>query len=167
MNTAKKLVTPTLYTIAKESMESANCDETRALRLMMDRVRHEKGLFESILTTACREWIREIRAAHNSAKWNGTARYVTSIDKTSRGARLEAYAEWALMDTRLPNGKRLGDAMKQDIEDAAETYRKKATTEAHKARWYDLIARKIGSQPVAKVLTEKQLQQLQKDAEDE
>lgn len=167
----KLVETPGIYELARESLDSAKGDELRALILMSARVRTDPMLFDCVVQIACKTCLDSIRIADNRRAWIDSAtERSAAIDLTQRGMRARALiGEGArlLMDLRLPNGTRLGEAKRPDLDDAIDFYTKRIATEAHKVRWFKAIARRIGNDPVERVLKEKDIRKLQADCEDE
>lgn len=70
-----------------------------------------------------------------------------------------------LLDSRLPSGKRLGDATREDVAQAAEFYAGRATIMAGRATFYRTVGEKLrGKKTVAQVWTAAQLEEI-RDAE--
>jgi hypothetical protein len=115
------------------------------------------ALFERLVTPlihqAVEGAIRFVHIRSNRSAWKGTA--------TSSGDGLEALAESLLASFRLPGGILLREATASDLKDAANFYRSQANTMAHKARWFDAIAARIGRKKVGDVLDEAAVRELQ------
>ncbi len=153
----------TWRTFAADAFEQHGRDSEKASAYMAQQLAPGSVLFEKLvrpmIVSAIREVVGAARKTHNKKVWLVRAQPQT-------GNRLEDLVV-SLLDTVLPNNVKLRDATSADLKDAAHSYRAQANTMAHKARWFDLIAQRVGTKTVAQVFGEDEveLRRLQKKAE--
>jgi hypothetical protein len=161
---------PGAYTIARECLDSAKGDAVRAARLMRDRVKNDPVLAPALIEIACKECISQVRLNNNRVAWEAAMPPVTRHTFSNGHHRIKALVRetaLSIMDTELPNHKRLGDASAADLDFAIDHYGKSLRTMSHKVRFWTLIRKKIGGSVVEKVFKEKDLIKLKKEAEHE
>ena len=109
-----------------------------ALMAVLDTPEFQATLQPVIL----RAWCRDQVEAHVGALRLAAVR---SVGQSSwEGARLRQVINANLFDFPLPGGKRLADANSLEIMDGANHYRGSAEDAAHKARWLDRVAKRVG-----------------------
>lgn len=79
----------------------------------------------------------------------------------NRVAALSRANAVSLYDMRLPSGKRLGDATRDDVAAASADYASRAQWNADKARFFNAVARRMGNTgTVSSALTAAQLEEI-------
>jgi hypothetical protein len=143
-----------------------------ALPPLVDRVMADDELREVA--------IRELVTAHCERHLNSEmqARYNAERRKTGGGplaekrtgavalaAHAQAVAASLMDDFKLPNGKKLGDATRYDLDAALAVYRIQSDDAAIKHRWMRLVQQCLsGSQTVRERLTDERLAELREEA---
>jgi len=153
---------------AKAAYDNAGGDLKKSVVGLEAMVRKDRGLrdalTEPLIAQACYDAVR--RACHTDRKsvWKEpTERLVKG--RTTGSARVVHLAAGNLMMFPLPGGKKLGEATRGEIGEAATFYEKQAGDMTVKARWLRLVAQSIPSGKTARdALTDKRLRELQVEA---
>ena len=151
---------------AKACLREAGGDVASAAILLERRVMGDKKLkaarLDPRVADACHQAIAlEIRKDRERV-WTPP-----NVDRPgmTQQDRVRILAASNLLTFPLPGGKRLGDATRPEIEDAAEFYRKQSNDMAHKATWLRLVAQSIpDGKRAGAVLTDARLRELQQEA---
>lgn len=127
--------------IARECLEAANGDVRTATIILLNRCDKDLQLYKTIagplMRTACYEEIRKVCRKDRRAIWHMPQ--PTAQEQRGRVIALNN----TLMDFRLPDGTRLGDAKHSNIMAASEFYRKQGRDMTVKAVWLEMIAKKV------------------------
>jgi hypothetical protein len=100
----------------------------------------DRVVLTALLPRILRSWCKE-QILHRMSELRAS---VTAIDTAESSARLRAVVAMTLFDFPLPGGKRLGDANRDEIAEAADQYARQAQTISHRARWLTVVAEKVG-----------------------
>ena len=154
---------PSVAETARECLEKAGGDVRKATPLMVERVKASRVLRDALtaplLSNACYDAI--------SAECRQQRRHVwtpPNYTADGNGARVIALAT-SLLDFPLPGGKRLAEASRGEVAQAADFYATQAADMSHKGRWLRLVAQSVREdQRVADALDELRLAELQKEA---
>jgi len=103
------------------------------------------------LSRACYELVRKVQRSNRAAIWTAP-----NYTQGGNGQRVLNHAR-TLLDFPLPNGIKLRDAKKGDLEEAAWFYREQSEDMDSKAKWLAAIAEKVGRKKVSSVFTAEQL----------
>ncbi len=149
--------------LAREALESVDGIVPDAVDALYQRLINDKTLLAVFLPAMVRAWCASMVGTATSLKrassWKPQA-------PQHNAARLNAAIRTTLMSFPLPKGKRLGDASKDDLQDAIGHYSRISDDAAWKGRWLSKIATAIGNaHRVEDVMTEDQLQSLQNETE--
>lgn len=155
-------------TCARLALAESKGDPGKATEKLVARVRKDKALREAILDPlveyACNQAVmREVRVNR------GNVWVPPSPERLARmpdAERVRALANGTLLMFPLPGGKRLGEATREEVAEAARFYERQAGDMAHKARWLQLVAQSIPDGKTAgKVLSDERLRDLQTEAQ--
>lgn len=120
--------------------------------------RKDKALYDYLtdpyLSQACYNAIRGLCRSERRLIYTAP-----NYTKGGNGHRVEIHGR-SLLDFPLPGGKRLRDATRQDLLEAADFYRKQAADMASKAAWLEKISERVGKKTVGEKLTSEQLEAL-------
>lgn len=150
--------------LAKAAFEASGGDQVKAARLLQEDVLSEPrkyhALMDPLVKEACNMAVSDYVRERRSKVWNAPA-------PANDADRVRALAEGnALMFFLLPGGKRLAEATKADVLEAADRYRKQADDMAAKATWLERIAAKLkGNKTVEHFFDEDQLRSLREEIE--
>jgi hypothetical protein len=131
--------TPIEWAVARAwDNAQSNEDACEALLAMMER---DPELYRLIMqpnarTTAMAR-VCAFKRAERAAIWHRPSDPDRRVHLLARSNRL------SLLDLRLPSGKRLGDATKIEVLEAAQTYDDLAASNESKAVWLKRIAKKM------------------------
>lgn len=150
---------------AADALQAADGDVRKATEAMLAAVRKSRrlrdALTEPLLETACYAAITAQCRKQRSRIWTPP-----NYSEAGNGDRVIALAR-TLLDFPLPGGRRLGDATRAEVVDAARFYTSHAEDMAHKARWLARVAEAVpDGQRVADALDEARLARLQEDSRD-
>jgi hypothetical protein len=151
---------------ARLALAEASGDVGKATIILLERVRKDKALrhelLEPLVEYACHQAVsRELRSNRANVWSPPSAR---TLERMSHADRVTALAAGTLLMFPLPGGKRLGEAVRDEISQAAVFYDRLATDTSHKARWLRLVAQSIPSgKTVRDTLTDDRLRELQKE----
>ena len=147
--------------IARKALASSEGDLSKATEKMEKAVRANPTLFNELMWPlvhdACYDKLRSLVRTDREKIWTAP-----NYTQGGNGRRLHALAS-TLLDFPLPNGKRMRDASKADLVEAATFYGTQAKDMSHKARWLDAIAARVGRKKVGDVLSAEQLAKLQEE----
>lgn len=133
-------------------------DMPAAYRALYAEMVADQARLNEVLPSILMAWVREQIGAHVGAIRIAS---IPMPDATSRGDRLRSVIASTLFDFPLPGGKRLGDANAAEILEGAGSYHRNAADAAHKARWLEAVAGRVGRRNCAeKALTLAQLEAL-------
>lgn len=155
---------------AKQALDAANGDVQIATKAFEHTIRNERdlrdALVDPLIATACYDAIRKICHTERRQVWKPPVEKLVP-GKVTGSARVVQLAAGNLLMFPLPGGKKLGEATRQEISDAAGFYSQQAGDMSHKARWLQLIAQSVPSdKTVGEVLTDNRLRELQREASD-
>lgn len=138
-------------------------DVAEATQELMDAAKNNHELYvyltEPFLQQACYNVVRSRYRSERRQLWTAP-----NYDQGGNGHRVREHAR-SLLDFPLPNGKRLRDATRADLLEAAEFYGKQAANMTAKAEWLQRVADIIGRKRVENALSEQQLQALRVECE--
>lgn len=149
----------------KQAFDASGGDVVRASQMLAEMATQNQELYllltESYLKQACYDSVRKHCQSVRARIWNAP-----NYEQSGKNSKVRALRHAnMLMDLPLPNGKRIGDATKADLLDAADAYNKQASKMTAEAAWWRMIATRInGKQMVKNVLTEKHLRALKEKA---
>lgn len=155
---------------AKAAFDAANGDVQIATKAFEQTVRGNRDLRDQLLdplvSTACYDAIRRVCHQERRQVWKAPV-HQPAVYRGSDAARVVQLAAGNLLMFPLPGGKKLGEASRQEISDAAGFYAQQAGDMAHKARWLQLIAQSVpADKTVGDVMTDERLRELQAEARD-
>ena len=154
---------------ARKAVKEAKGDQRLAVDILEAAVRKDQRLRDAILDPLLREACstvvsREIRTERREV-WTPTAPTRTESLGRSGASRVVQLAAGNLLMFPLPGGKKLAEATRAEIAEAAGFYDRQAGDMAHKARWLRLVAQSVpAAKTVGDVLTDKRLRELQEAA---
>lgn len=153
---------------ARAALDAAGGDvreATRALELSVRgnrRLRDE--LTDPLLATACYTAVTAQCRVERRKVWTPPVERLVA-NRTTGSHRVVQLAAGTLLMFPLPGGKKLGDATREEISEAAGFYEAQAGDMATKARWLRLVAQSVpGEKRAGEALTEKRLRELQEAA---
>lgn len=159
---------------ARKALNGASGDLRQAALALEAKVRNNASLraalTEPLIAGACYDAVRVQVKDARAVSWKGREPVVAAHPAAAdQSTRVVALARGTLLMFPLPTGgKKLGEATRAEIAEAAEFYEKQATDMGQKSRWLRLVAQSIPTnQKAGEVLTEKRLRELQKAARDE
>lgn len=151
--------------LAESALDQAKQDVLAATAIMVEHIQGDDTLYhllmDKLLRTACYDVIAALCRQRNQVIWETPRR--TAAEEAKSVSAAASAAKHALMNTILPDGVRLGDALKEDVEAHADFYLKQGKTMLVKGQWLTLIAKAMDGHtktPVKKILTETKLQNL-------
>lgn len=122
-----------------------------------------KMLMRPLVRQACYDLLRSICRKERREIW--TAPKLTAEGTQPTVKSLAIGTKNSLFNFPLPGGKRLGDALKCEVDEAATFYSLQANANAARARWLSAIAERMpASKTVSSVFTERRLADLQATA---
>lgn len=150
---------------AVEALVGADGDVKAATAVLLKKVRQSRqlrdALTEPLLEQACYNAITAQCRRQRRQIWTPP-----NYEAGGNGDRVIALAR-SLLDFPLPGGRRLGEATRDEVVDAARFYAAQADDMTHKARWLARVAEALSdAQCVADALDEARLAELQKEARD-
>lgn len=153
---------------ARAALTQANGDVQAATRLLEARVRRERklrdALTDPLLAEACYSAVRLQCRATRRQIWTPSAA-VAERTRREGAARVVQIATAALLAFPLPGGKKLGEATRAEIAEAASFYEAQSQDMGAKARWLRLVAQAVtGRKKAGTCLTEERLRELQDEA---
>lgn len=168
---AKIKSTAPIRNLAAKCFEESGDNTANARVLMASRIRSDKALtqifLDHCLERACIDWVHAVVHALRAR----SVAVVANPDRAQTDGGLVSLAAGNRLDFRLWNGKRLGDATRQEIIDSADRYKAQARTMGITARWLELVAKEMNQHPedtmAQDVLAPEKLDQLQAEAEHE
>jgi hypothetical protein len=153
-------VNETIETIAADALKTAEGDLQEATAAMAKKISAKKNaelyraLMDPLVRRACYDKIAEIGRQERERVWNQPS-LETVRDAI---AALAAGTRKSLMAFTLPGGRRLGDALREDVTRAAQFYVSQSADMAVKGRWLYMIAKALkAGQKVADAMTEEKL----------
>lgn len=160
---------------AKQALVDAEGDAKSAVDLLEAAVRKDfelrMVLTDPLIRGACSDAVRAQIRTERKSSWTSQPKALPSPAKTPAGepaaqvARVTKLAEGNLLMFPLPGGKRLQDASRKEITEAADFYEKQSDDMGTKARWLRLVAQSLpGRKTVGEVLTDDRLRELQAEA---
>jgi len=127
---------------ARRAMDGA-ASYREGAQVLLDMAERDPTLMSAIIDPwklrAAEEAVGLAMKTFRRRTWESTQR---QIDPNRVAALIQSNREM-LMDFPLPGGLALRDATKDDVTAAALFYSTQATNMGHKARWLDLIAKKV------------------------
>ena len=170
MITAQKKAEPKdpVADAAKSALEAANGDVKAATAVLEKQVRGDRALRDTLtdplISNACYDAIRRQCHVERRQVWAPPAEKLVATGVTG-AHRVVKLAAGNLLTFPLPGGKKLGEATRDDVAEAASFYKSQSEDMGHKARWLQLIGQSIpADKTVADVLTDKRLRELQSEA---
>ncbi|HEX2554249.1 MAG TPA: hypothetical protein VHL98_11135 [Microvirga sp.] len=139
-----------------------------ATAMLEEAVRRSRSLRDALtepfIAQACYDAIRgQVRTERKTVWSPPPAKRVA--DAAAGAERVVQLASGTLLMFPLPGGKRLGEATREDITEAAEFYSRQAGDMAVKARWLQLIGQSVPpNRKVQEILTDERLRELQEAA---
>ena len=153
---------------AKAALSAANGDVREATRAMENAVRSNRKLRDELtdplLSNACYTAVSAQCRVERRKVWTPPAEKLVA-NRTTGSHRVVQLAAGTLLMFPLPGGKKLGEATREEIAEAAQFYDAQATDMSVKARWLRLVAQSVpGNKTAGDVLTDKRLRELQEAA---
>ena len=158
---------------ARRALDDANGDAREAARMLEQAARTASPLREALtdplIAGACWDAVRGQVRKERAAIWTtpNVASGPTAKPQAlaAQADRVVQLATGTLRMFPLPGGKRLGEATRQEIAEAAHFYERQAGDMAHKARWLQLVAQSVpDGRSAGEVLTDQRLAELQAEA---
>lgn len=145
--------------VAQHCLRTCGNDIAKAQTMMASLVHGHPPLFAKLMfplvENACYDALRSVLRADRAQIWTAP-----NYTQAGNGSRLDSLAR-SMLDIPLPNGTLLRHAHKEDLLDAAKFYMTQAKDMAHKAKWLQTIAKRVGSKTVGEKFTDVALRQLQ------
>ena len=137
----------TFSDIAREMLDEAGGDTSVAIARLQARIAEDEALRISIAGAAIRVLVAEgvtlkMRLDRKTIWDNATKKGDTPKPKTSVSALANGIRE-SLLDFPLAGGKRLRDAVREEVEAQAQLYAATSRDAGHKARWLTAIATRM------------------------
>jgi hypothetical protein len=156
----------TLRDAAKAALLQAGGDVRRATDALAARAMDEpeflKAHYAEIIRTASYDAVSGAIRAERAIVWNTPQ--PTTIERRAQVTALASGTVRTLLDFPLPGGKRLGDATRGEVGEAADLYGSQARDMAWKARWLAHVAQSVpDGKRVADVLTAERLEELRQE----
>lgn len=153
---------------AKAALDAAGGDVREATRAMERKVRQDRilrdELTDPLIGTACYSAVAAQCRQDRRKVWAAPNETVAS-HRAAGANRVVQLASGTLLMFPLPGGKKLGEATRDEIAEAARFYESQAGDMATKARWLRLVAQSVpGDSKASDVLTDKRLRELQEVA---
>lgn len=153
---------------ARKALADAGGDVRVATRAMEAVVRANRrlrdDLTEPLLSNACYAAVTAQCRVERRKVWTPPAERLVA-NRTTGSHRVVQLATGTLLMFPLPGGKKLGEATRDEIAEAAQFYETQASDMSVKARWLRLVAQSVpGDQKAADVLTDRRLRELQEAA---
>lgn len=148
----------TIRQIIDSASDVADATEKLEAAARKDKALREY-LTEPYLSRACYEAVRSEYRAERAVLWTAP-----NYTQGGNGNRVREHAR-SLLDFPLPNGKRLRDAKRADLLEAAEFYAKQAANMQSKADWLSRIAEIVGRRKVENALSEHDVAALREEFE--
>ncbi len=151
---------------AKQALEGPETRQQAADRLL-EMAHEDPGLYKALVAlmeqTAALRAVNGVVGSQRRAVWSAPQRpddaAPAASDRLRSATRSNSYT---LFDFRLPGTNMpLRDAKRADLIEASRFYRSRADDAAHKARWLDAIADRVGRKRVGNALSESELERLQ------
>jgi len=168
---AKKLDTRDLVAeAARAAFDAADGDIRVATAKMEQAVRGNRhlrdALTEPLISNACYTAVSAQCRSERKRVWTPPARTERfTPSKVSGAFRVTQLAAGTLLMFPLPGGKKLGEATREEISEAASFYEAQAGDMATKARWLRLVAQSMPTTAKAcDVLSDDRLRELQEAA---
>jgi hypothetical protein len=135
----------------KEAIEAAwdGADSVKqACENMLRMMENDRALYRAVMHP--HEWsvvnglIGDAKRGQRKNIWNKTvANWQRPVAPDERAKVLAQINSLTIMDMRLRSGKRLGDAMKEEVVDERDYYSKMSDHMADKARFFGIVAEKM------------------------
>lgn len=127
--------------LIRNAWEAHEGDMPAAIDALALRITTDAELRATLMAPIIRAWCRDQISAYV-----GSLRVaaVETTRESQRGERLRSVIGMTLFDFPLPGGKRLGDANAAEIAEGAQAYAETAADAAHKSRWLQAVAAKVG-----------------------
>lgn len=167
---AQKVVEPeaevTLRSEAQAALQNAGGDVTAATEALTARVLKDPDFISihmsDVVKTACYQAVASVMRSERRVVW--TTPQPTSVERRAQVNALAAGGQRTLMDFPLPGGKKLGEAFRPEVAEAATLYGSQARDMAWKSRWLELVAQSLpDGKPVRVALTPERLAELQQE----
>lgn len=148
---------------ARIALATADGEVRRATDLLYERAMTDQAFldhhFREAIRTACYAAVSGCVRQERRAVF--AMPQPTSPERRAQINALASGSIRSLMDFPLPGGKRLGDATRGEVSEAADAYGKQARDMAWKSRWLGHIAQSLpDGKRVADVLTDERLEEL-------
>jgi len=159
MQTSQTLAPETRLSDAiSDAWDGTDTNEQAADNLLA-AMRRDPALYALAMAPVEREVALRLTAEHKRQRrayiWSRPAQPDNRVIALARSNAV------TVLDMRLPSGKRLGDARRDDVMDAAQSYNQAAKYHASKGRFFAAVARKLkGTRCVADVWTAAALEAL-------
>lgn len=152
----------TLTGLAAQILEQAGGDRSRATQLMVDRLRDDPEVGQTIIDRALKIAAAQAIAhvlAYRRTRILTQSPHERSLVTQKASDRAVAFASARLAEFPLPSGKRLGDATRDDLQIAVTTFQRGIATLGRRANWLLLIAQKMPPlKTVGEVFSEQDLE---------
>lgn len=148
--------------LAQEAMDQCGGDVLVATELLEGMANNDADVWHALtadrLKTACYDACRGICRGERRVIWNSPG-----YDAGGKGERIKQHSA-TLMDWPLPGGKKLRDANKDDLLEAAGFYSAQASKMQAVSMWLERVADKVKSKTVGQTLTDDQLRSLRDES---
>lgn len=153
---------------ARAALDAAAGDVREATRAMEQKVRQDRrlrdDLTDPLLATACYTAVTMQCRVERRKVWSPPAEKLVA-SRVTGAHRVVQLATGTLLMFPLPGGKKLGEATREEIGEAATFYETQSKDMGVKARWLRLVAQSVpGDKTAADVLSDKRLRELQEAA---
>lgn len=159
----------TVRSFARDLMAESDNDVTKAKRLARERLSCDHALREELtrplIEAAIDSALDTEWRALRMASWH-KPRVLQTGELSTPSPRLRAGYEQMLMDYQMPEGKRLRDCTKAELEKWSALMLEQGKTTMERGRWFALIASELPRRDalVGKALAEADLKRLQRKA---
>lgn len=153
---------------ARAALAEANGDVREATKKLEASVRGNRRLRDELtdplISNACYTAVTAQCRVERRKVWSPPAEKLVA-SRVTGAHRVVQLATGTLLMFPLPGGKKLGEATREEIAEAAQFYETQATDMGVKARWLRLVAQSVpGNKTAADVLSDKRLRELQEAA---
>ena len=157
---------PTLHPHAKAALNEAGGNVRQATDILVARAIEDREFlqqhFHEVIRRACYDAVAACVRQERRAVW--VMPQPTTEQRRRQIVSMAEGVRQTLHDFPLPGGKRLGDATREEVIEAAEFFGKQARDMAWKSRWLAHVAQSVPpGRKVADVLTPERLEELRQE----
>lgn len=162
----KKEESPTLRSHAAAALAAAGGNVSAATAALAERAMNDKAFlrayYSEVIQTACYEAVASCVRQERRAVW--TTPQPSTTERRAQVTALAAGTVSTLHDFPLPGGKRLGEATREEVAQAAEFFGRQARDMAWKSRWLEHVAQSVpAGKRVADVISAERLEELRQE----